>query len=217
MSISLTIIYVLIGVGVVACIVALIYTKIIKPNTFGYTKKNSFEKQSYNKLILKLNSISKVYSYENLTLIFEKQKPIIIERLFVTTQNVFMVSRPIEKSVLDIEIKNEADIKLIYKNKKLDLPLDINLMLTNYKLFKKQTNLKQNAILIIPFLNKTISNKKINNIHFVEYESLYDYIIKIDEQPSELNWKDVVAIIEKYMMKQKPKRTFMNIKFNKNN
>lgn len=216
MSISLIIIYTLIGVGIVACIVALIYTKIIKPNTFGYTKKNSLERQSYNKLVSKLNSISKVHSYENLTLIFDNQRPIVIERLFITIQNVYMVARPIEKSVIDIEIKNEGDIKLVYKKKKLDLPLDVNLLIANSKLFKKQIDQKENIQIIIPFLNKEISNKKINNIHFVEYESLFEYIAKFDEKPSNFNSKDVVSVIEKHMMKQKQKRTFMNIKFNKN-
>lgn len=207
-------IIVLIGVGLLACIIALIYTKIIKPNTFGYsTKKNN----SYLNIANKLNSQSKTYYYHNLNLLLNENEsqPIIIEHLIITIQNAFALSNPIEKKVENIEIINN-EIKLIYKNnKKLDLPLDTNLLVANAKLLRKKADIKNNMKIIIPLLNSEFDFKKHENIYFVQFNNVLEQIKKIDTQESSFNFQSFNEFIKIYKMKSKPKRTFMNIKFKK--
>lgn len=208
------VIYILIGIGSLACIVALIYTKWIKPNTFAYSNKNISTRHAYDEGIKKLNSVSKVWSYKNVYLkLREESKPVIIEKLFVTLQNVYIVSYPIEKKIAGIEIINNIP-KMIYKNKHLDLPLDINLLLSNGKILQSKLKLN-NLIFVIPMANKDFDYQKNNNIYFVQENNIFDEIKKIEEQPSDFNAKEFVASLESYMIKQKPKRTFMNIKFKK--
>lgn len=202
----------LIAIGVLSCIGALIYTKIIKPNTFGYSNKNMITQHNYKQIIKTLNSKSKIWTYENIYIsINEQSKPMILERILITYQNVYVITNPIEKKVIDIK-NNNGNFKLIYKNKLLDLPLDINLCLSNVNILKKQIKIKDNLIVIIPMTNQEFITREINGVHFVQEENLLDYINKIDNKPSEFDFENFIQFIEKNKIKQKQKR---KIFFNK--
>lgn len=195
----------LICIGIFLCILALIYTKIIKPNDFGYSKKNILIKQEYDNLIKKLNSQSKTLHYENIC-ILDNNKQIIINRLLVTKQNSYIITNFIDKKVIDVE-RNKNNIKLIYPNKKLSLPLDINCDVENYKLLRKNfSQFKENIILIVPMINKSFEMKTINNIVFIQEENLYNEIKKIEDKPSNFDWKEFVKKIDSKMIKQKKRK-----------
>ena len=95
-------IYVLIGVGILLCIGALVWTKLIRPNQFAYSYKNHDFDKKYKSWIQKLNSQSKVIAYQDLMLDFGDQKPILLERMFISVQNVYLVANPLSKKVLSV-------------------------------------------------------------------------------------------------------------------
>lgn len=114
-------------------------------------------KKEFANLIKKMEIHSKTKIYEDLYLNFDKAKPIYIERMVVTIQNVYLISNPIESKVIDIR-ENNANIKMICKNKELDLPLDVNILLTSAKILKKEMTQK-NLKIIIPVSNEYFVSK----------------------------------------------------------
>lgn len=206
---------VLIGLGVLSCIMALIWTKLIRPNSFGYSNKNIVTKRNYQNLIRTLSSKSKIYSYEDIYLKFSEDKnPLIIERMLITTQNVFIITNPIEKKVIDINLDKTNSIKLKYLKKTLDLPLDINIAIANTKLLQSQTKCS-NIKIIIPYSNPDIIHFSKDNIYFEHYEKIIDLINKIDNEPSTFDATEFNQLLISKITKKKSKRTFMNLKISK--
>lgn len=199
-------IYVLIVIGVIACIFALVWTKIIKPNKFGYTNKNFLVKKEFTNLIKKMEIHSKIKIYENLYLNFDKVKPIYIERMVVTIQNVYLIANPLESKVIDIR-ENNGNIKMIYKNKELDLPLDVDILLASAKILKKEMEQK-NLKIIIPVSNEYFVSKIIQSNHFVQKDDLFNYLNKLDNEVSNFDYQQFIQLINLKTIRKKPKKIF---------
>lgn len=204
-------IIVLISIGVIAIIIALIWTKLIKPNSFAYTNKNFITKRRYKDLISKIKQSTNIQEFNELKLNFDNQKITLIERLFFSSQNVYIISYPIEKKALDVFTKAN-EIKIKFENKVLDLPLDINVLIANVKIFKRKMNLK-NIKLIVPMANEKFKDKEIENIYFVNEEKLETLINNLESEATEFDSKEFLEKIEKYKLKTKERRKPFNLKF----
>ena len=194
----------LIIIGATACILALIWTKIIRPNDFAYSYKNRQFKTQYDELIKHLNSQSKVSTFNNILLNFDQTKAIIIERMFVTVQNVYLVANPLSKKVLDVKLEQEK-IKLCYLKKTFNLPLDLNLLISTRKQLSHYS--KAPITLIVPVLNSDFASKEVQQMHFVALEQMEALINKLEMQTNEFNSKEFVGLIEKYLIRRRAPRS----------
>ena len=194
----------LIIIGATACILALIWTKIIRPNDFAYSYKNRQFKTQYDELIKHLNSQSKVVTFNNILLNFDQTKAIIIERMFVTVQNVYLVANPLSKKVLDVKVEQEK-IKLCYLKKNFNLPLDLNLLINTRKQLSHYS--KTSITLIVPVLNSDFASKEVQQMHFVALEQMEALINKLEMQTNEFNSKEFVRLIEKYLIRRRAPRS----------
>ena len=194
----------LIIIGATACILALIWTKIIRPNDFAYSYKNRQFKTQYEELIKHLNSQSKVVTFNNILLNFDQTKAIIIERMFVTVQNVYLVANPLSKKVLDVKVEQEK-IKLCYLKKNFNLPLDLNLLINTRKQLSHYS--KTSITLIVPVLNSDFASKEVQQMHFVALEQMEALINKLEMQTNEFNSKEFVRLIEKYLIRRRAPRS----------
>ena len=194
----------LIIIGATACILALIWTKIIRPNDFAYSYKNRQFKTQYDELIKHLNSQSKVSTFNNILLNFDQTKAIIIERMFVTVQNVYLVANPLSKKVLDVKLEQEK-IKLCYLKKTFNLPLDLNLLISTRKQLNHYS--KVPITLIVPVLNPDFATKEMQQMHFVALEQMETLINKLEMQTNEFNSKEFVSLIEKYLIRRRLPRS----------
>ena len=194
----------LIIIGATACILALIWTKIIRPNDFAYSYKNRQFKTQYEELIKHLNSQSKVVTFNNILLNFDQTKAIIIERMFVTVQNVYLVANPLSKKVLDVKVEQEK-IKLCYLKKNFNLPLDLNLLINTRKQLSHYS--KTSITLIVPVLNSDFASKEVQQMHFVALEQMEALINKLEMQTNEFNSKEFVGLIEKYLIRRRAPRS----------
>ena len=194
----------LIIIGATACILALIWTKIIRPNDFAYSYKNRQFKTQYDELIKHLNSQSKVSTFNNILLNFDQTKAIIIERMFVTVQNVYLVANPLSKKVLDVKLEQEK-IRLCYLKKTFNLPLDLNLLISTKKQLSHYS--KVPITLIVPVLNPDFATKEVQQMHFVALEQMETLINKLEMQTNEFNSKEFVSLIEKYLIRRRPPRS----------
>lgn len=198
-------IYVLIGVGILLCIGALVWTKLIRPNQFAYSYKNHDFDKKYKSWIQKLNSQSKVIAYQDLMLDFGDQKPILLERMFVSVQNVYLVANPLSKKVLSVN-KELNQIKLRFLKKVLDLPLDLNLLISNKKRLAQTTSIN-NIYLIVPVNNENFEQTTIDQIHFLSTDKILEWIETNESKPSEFNSKLFVDLIKSKTIKRKAPRT----------
>lgn len=205
-------IYVLIGIGLLLCIAGLIWTKLIRPNQFAYSYKNHDFQKKYKNWIQKLNSQSKIIDYQDLMLDFGDQKPILLERMFVSVQNVYLVANPLSKKVLKV-VKDSNQIKLRFLKKQLDLPLDLNLLINNKKRLVKATGVS-NINLIVPVNNDNFQQITIDQIHFISTNKILEWIENEEAKESQFNAVEFSNLIKSKLIKRKKQRT---LKFWKQN
>ena len=136
---------------------------------------------------------------------FGDQKPVLLERMFVSVQNVYLVANPLSKKVLKV-VKDSNQIKLRFLKKQLDLPLDLNLLINNKKRLVKATGVS-NINLIVPINNDNFQQTTIDQIHFISTDKILEWIENEEAKESQFNAVEFSNLIKSKLIKRKKPRT----------
>ncbi len=183
MSYSEWIIIGLICLGVLAIIIALIWTKLIKPNTFVYTSNNFIDKSNRKKIFTELVDDSVLTKYlANVSIKSNNISTYSINEILISNKCIYLISDALyyettsvskEKGVLKARLKKGG-----YK----DMPHNLIMYYDAVKFVKKNL-LKNNEVCIItPCLNKNFNEYEIDNINFVKFEKLKEFIKEFDKK-----------------------------------
>lgn len=198
MSISTYIILGLIGLAIVLIIGALIYTKIIKPNTFSYSSKSYVATNKIKSNLKELKNQKVIENvYTNLSFVKSGYKPMTFEYIVIANKIVF-ICNPVYWNVYDVKMEKNEFVAISGKDKKQTLPLDTLLFIDSCKNFKKIYKIKNESLIVVPFLNKDFVDKQINNIDFININNLNSYLSKIEIPESDLDFKE----FEKQILKE---------------
>lgn len=193
--IQITII-VLICIGVFSCISGLIYTKIIKPNTFAYSSNAYVVKRTLKDTFKKLkneNLINKCYL--DIAFNLDGMKLGSINYLFYAKQ-IYFVSSPLYWDVSNVLFET-GEIYCETKKGKLTLPLDVKMFVNLVKKMRKDFGIKSESKIVIPCLNKSFETISLNNIEFVSTENLHNWLKEninssTEDENTKLKFKKIV-------------------------
>lgn len=202
----------LIGFAIVAIIVALIYSKVIKPVKMSYTSSSFFIKNKIKNIFLSLINKLVINKYK---------KNIIINDLSINTKaikqiaigkNIYLISDPLYYNIINIQKdKNEIVVKLKNKETNYPLPFDVQTFIKGSNELRKKYKKNLNFEIIIPCLNKEINDIKIDNINFININNLENKIIEIENNTNINNDLINLKNFEKTIIYSK-KRFFINYK-----
>lgn len=211
-------IYICLGVAGFLIIVALIYTKIIKPNTFSYSSNSFFVKWKFKNILKELKN-KKVISECYLDLSYNLgQMDIGNLNYFAVGNKMFLISSPLYWNVKKVFLEKNK-IMCATKKKNFTLPLDVDMFLNFSKKFIKFYKIKKDVQIIIPCLNKDFENTTINDIDFVNMKYFDAFFKKFELQQDDEETKlYLVSLKEKYLkikddaIVRKPKRALFKSK-----
>ncbi|MGL4647630.1 MAG: hypothetical protein ACRCVI_02785 [Mycoplasmoidaceae bacterium] len=202
------IIYSLIGLGALACLIALIWTKLIRPNNSAFTSSFWYIKRqiiNLGKNLVQKNKLDKAYYEVGVKLSNENYG--YFDYLFIGHDHVYLISNPIYWNINDIKFNQQKFVLLNKKNKEFNLPLDLQIYLKSAKLIQKQIS-KNEIICLVPCLNKNFKSKKINHLEFIRFDELEKFI-----QEAEINQESQIITlkneIEKHLVIKKAKKRFI--------
>lgn len=206
----------LIAAGVIAVILALFWTKIVKPSTFGYTSKSIIVKWKLKKIFKNLfNSHKIIKSYQNVCFDLTDINMAIIDSMYFGNDFIYIVSNSFYWNIKEI-IFSQNKLKIITtRNKELDLPLDIDFFLKATRSFNKNFDSKEHVKIIVPCLNKNFKNININNIHYMKIVDIDKFIQDLEisiENKIEVLQKTITLKIKKQKIRRRifPKKTSQN-------
>lgn len=206
MEIGKIISFSLIGIGALAVIILLVYTKIIKPSTFGYTSQSFFVKRKSKKIFDKLIKDKKlIKGFSDVLFDSNDLTLAAIDYIYFGNEFIYLISNPLYWNIKNIEEDKGSLVVVTSRCKKLTLPLDIEVFIKAIKNFKKLFSINKNLIIIIPCLNKEFKNTRFNEIDFIKLSDIDKFIIS--KEQSLVNTLEVIqqSIISK-MKKSKNKR-----------
>lgn len=201
-------IYTLIALGVVLCLGALLWTRVIKPNSFAYSHKSRRFQRLYQSWINQLEHEAPVQAYQNLMLNLGSEQAIILERMVVTVQNVYLVANPLSKHTLRIN-RRQNQIKILTKRRELSLPPDLNLLIAQKKRLARAANIS-NIYVLVPVNNPNFTAMVVQHLHFISTPTVFATIQQLEEQNTTFDARAFNALIK---LKTVPQRRRRSLKF----
>lgn len=216
MEISQIVVYSFIGLGFLLVLGALIYTRLIKPTTFSYTSRSWFVKRKINKIFQRLKETKKIQkSFNNVLFETNDLSTAAINSVYFSKNYIYFLSDCLYWNISDVIESNSKLEVLTKKNKKLDLPLDVQMFLKGIQKLKKIINFENKLVIIVPSLNKEFVDKEFNNIKFMCFDKIEKHINDLEQDTN----NDILNLQEQIVSKmksQKDKRKFFGINFKRN-
>lgn len=204
--------YSLFGIIVLAIIIALIWTKLIKKNTFSHVSYNYFQTPNGRKMFLKLikkSTLKKIYT--KVTFHIQNISIQSISDIYIGNNYIYLISSPLTKNIKDVKNENGSFLTISKKNVKLNIHPEIEFFNNACKDFIKIFKLKNNVKIIIPASNKAFNTMNTENLTFVSTNKLEEVIQKFESEESTPLLEDKLKQLEKSIT-TKNRRFFIKIR-----
>lgn len=174
--------YVLIIIGVLSVIIALIWTKIIRKNTFSHISFNYFKtlrgKKEFNNL-LKDDVLKKIYI--GISINSENLSTQVINDIYVGSNYIYLISNSLSKNIGEVRSVNGKFIT-ISRNKKtnLDINPEIELFISSSKKLGEFFDIRKNLKIIVPASSEKFLVNEVGNIIFLPTKDIVNTIINFE-------------------------------------
>lgn len=207
-------IYVLIGIGILAIFIALLYTKVIKKNSFGYCNKSIFTVKKLTDSLKKdiISYDSKSVVLKDLFLKFDglKQNEIIfyyLSNVLITNRFVLLLTYELNKQNHTILDQSGKIICSNKKNRELLLPIEIQTALDARKATAKLTD-PLPLYIVIPWdkKNANLLQTTTPNVYISPPNKFHELIKDLFNKLPEINDIDIYKIKQEFTSKNYQKR-----------
>ncbi|QZX48827.1 hypothetical protein [Mycoplasma sp. E35C] len=214
-------IYVLIAIAMIAIFTALLWTKVIKKNTWIYCNKTLWTIKLIHKKIkdfLKTQSFN-YYLINDVFFSSTKTKSncfFYLNNVVITNKNVYLITYEVSKSATGITHKNQQTFLINKNQKQHDFAIEIQSVIDNYKCIKSVLN--TDIKIIIPFENKNFQQDSFNNnpnIICVQTNRIHELILDLENQQQNVvnnDLEDLRKIIANNNYQRRIKLPFINLK-----